>query len=251
MDDIRFGGKIDYKIDDLGYISVSRNNNYTFEFKNGKNFFSLIYVESGELEYNFNKSGKALKIEKGSVLFIPKSLPYKTKYLKDNTTIKILIFNITETPVPDYLSVPIYKKNHDISSVFSSITNENMLNPLFLSAKIYELTYLLQKDNAKIARKYKKILPAINEISSNFFANEKISFYSDMCNMSESNFRKLFKEYTGKSPIEYRNLIRISQAQKMIDSGEFNVSEAAYLTGFNNMSFFYDIYNKTANKQIQ
>lgn len=249
MDDIRFGGKIDYKIDDLGYISVSRNKDYTFEYKNGKTSFSFIYVESGELEYNFNKFSNTFKIEKGSVLFIPKFLPYKTKYLKDNTTIKILIFDIIETPVPDYLSSPIYKKNHEISSVFSSITNENMLNPLFLSAKIYELSYLLQKDDLKIERKYKKILPAINEIKSNFFANEKISFYSDMCNMSESNFRKLFKEYTGKSPIEYRNIIRISQAKKMIDSGEFNVSEAAYLTGFNNMSFFYDIYNKTANKQ--
>ena len=62
--------------------------------------------------------------------------------------------------------------------------------------------------------------------------------------MSESNFRKLFKEYTGKSPIEYRNLIRISEVKKMIDSGEFTVSEAAYLVGFNNMSFFYEVYNK-------
>ena len=43
---------------------------------------------------------------------------------------------------------------------------------------------------------------------------------------------------------EYRNLIRISEAKRMIDSGEFTVIESAYLTGFNNMSFFYEVYNR-------
>ena len=62
--------------------------------------------------------------------------------------------------------------------------------------------------------------------------------------MSESNFRKLFKEYTGKSPIEYRNLIRLSEAHKMITEHKYSVQEAAYLTGFNNMSFFYECLKK-------
>ena len=96
----------------------------------------------------------------------------------------------------------------------------------------------------EIPAKFQKIIPALEEIRKNYATNNKVSFYSSMCNMSESNFRKLFKEYTGKSLIEYRNLIRISKAQKMIESREFTVAEAAYLTGFNNMSFFYEVYNK-------
>ena len=52
------------------------------------------------------------------------------------------------------------------------------------------------------------------------------------------------EEYTGKSPIEYRNDIRISMFEKLMESREFTVSEAAYLVGFNNMSFFYETYNK-------
>ena len=74
-----------------------------------------------------------------------------------------------------------------------------------------------------------------------------------MCGISESNFRKSFKEYKGVSPIEYRNIIRCREVKKMLDSGEFTVSEAAYLTGFNNMSFFYKVYNnciKIKDKQM-
>ena len=35
----------------------------------------------------------------------------------------------------------------------------------------------------------------------------------------------------------------------MIESREFTVSEAAYLTGFNNMSFFYELYNRTMDSE--
>ena len=62
--------------------------------------------------------------------------------------------------------------------------------------------------------------------------------------MSESNFRKLFRAYTGRSPIEYRNLIRISEAQKLIEEGECTATEAAHITGFNNIPFFYELYRK-------
>ena len=93
-------------------------------------------------------------------------------------------------------------------------------------------------------KKYQKIILAVNEIENSYQEDKKVLYYADKCNMSESNFRKLFKEYTGKTPIEYRNFIRLSVFQKLMESGEFTVSEAAYLVGFNNMSFFYDVYNR-------
>ena len=34
---------------------------------------------------------------------------------------------------------------------------------------------------------------AINDIQKNYFENNKVSYYSTLCNMSESNFRKLSK----------------------------------------------------------
>ena len=92
------------------------------------------------------------------------------------------------------------------------------------------------------------MLPALLELKQQYFKNEKISYYAQLCSMSESNFRKLFKEYTGTSPITYRNLIRVSAVQSLLNTGEINVSEAAYLVGFNNMAFFYQTYHKHQGK---
>ena len=73
-----------------------------------------------------------------------------------------------------------------------------------------------------------------------------MSHYAEMCNMSEANFRKLVKEYTGYSPIDYRNHIRITEVNRMLENGGVTVADAAYLAGFNNMSFFYTLYRKAS-----
>ena len=62
--------------------------------------------------------------------------------------------------------------------------------------------------------------------------------------MSEVNFRRTFGEYLGISPVDYRNDLRLTEAQKKLTSGEYNVTEAANSVGFSNLSFFIRLYKK-------
>ncbi len=94
MEDIRFNGNLDFRFHNVGFVSVLRNNGYTYEYKNGKARYSFIYVENGEMDYYFEHDKKTLKIKNGSFLFIPKKIPYKSTYLKDNTVIKIIVFDV-------------------------------------------------------------------------------------------------------------------------------------------------------------
>ncbi len=244
MEDIRFDGNLQFTINKVGFVNVNRNENFTFEYKNGKELYSFVYVESGELEYYFYDTKEKWKIKKRTLLFIPKQIPYKTKYLKNGTKIKIITFDFSGKNMLTQTNSPFSKASPEISEIFSNFSKHNANHILLLQSKIYELLYHTQNEGLTIPKKYKKILLAINEIEKNYFENQKICCYSDMCGMSESNFRKLFKEYKGISPIEYRNTIRCREVKKMLDSGEFTVSEAAYSAGFNNMSFFYNVYNK-------
>lgn len=244
MQDIRFDGKLDYIIDNVEFVNVLRNANYTFPYKNGKEKYSLIFVENGEMNYYFTKTKILKKLNKGNILFIPKNTPYIATYTTDNSIAKVLTFDIISDSLSDWMNSVIYKSDVNFSDIYKTISGKNANSTIFLVSKIYELLYTMQKESIVIPNKYKKIIPALNDIQKFYFENKKLSYYSDMCYMSESNFRKLFKEYTGKSLIEYRNIIRISEARKMIDSGEYTVQQAAHLTGFNNMSFFYEVYKK-------
>lgn len=246
MEDIRFDGNLEYSVNKVGFVKVTRHENFTFEYKNGKELFSFVYVQSGELEYYFYKTKEKMRIKKGTLLFIPKRVPYKTKYLHNGTKIKIIIFDLKGKKMPFQTNRPFSKSLPEVSETFSVFSKQNSNNILLLHSKIYELFYYIQNEELGITKQYKKISQAVNEIERNYFENQKISYYADMCDMSESNFRKLFKEQKGVSPIEYRNIIRCREVKKMLDSGEFNVSEAAYSVGFNNLSFFYSVYNRYA-----
>ena len=90
----------------------------------------------------------------------------------------------------------------------------------------------------------KKLQAALSEIAEYWYKNESVAYYAELCNMSEVNFRRLFKEYTGLSPIDYRNDVRLSKARSKLQSGEYNVSEVAEICGFSNLSFFIRVYKK-------
>ena len=248
MEDIRFSGNLYLKIKNSGFVSVVRNENFTFPYPKGKSFFSFVFAERGALDYHFIKNQKTMQIDSGFALFIPKDYPYTATYIKNNTKIRILNFDFEDSIIPKLFSNPVLLTTPEIQLIFNSISFDNMSNPLFLTAKIYELLYYLDVQTDTTPHKYKKLLPAMREFEQFYFKNEKISYYANLCNMSEPNFRRLFKEYTGQSPIEYRNSIRIANLKRLLSSGEFKIYEAAYLVGFNNMAFFYEVYNKYKNQ---
>lgn len=244
MEDIRIYGNLDLEIKKPGFTQVTRANHFRYAYKNGKSLFSFVYVKKGTLQYYFNTLKKSICVEQGSSIFIPKGLPYQATYLQDDTTIKILTYDVKKSNPLTGISLPKLISNPEQTLVFSSISKQNMYSPLFLCSKIYELLHYLGSADNTIPNKYNKLLPALLDLQQQYFKNEKISYYAGLCSMSESNFRKLFKEYTGNNPITYRNLIRISAAAALLNTGEATISEAAYLVGFNNMSFFYQVYNK-------
>lgn len=238
-------GNLGYTIGNIGYTKVNRNKDFKFPYKYGKDVHSVVIIESGAMSYKFSGMDDTVLLNKGELLYIPKSLPYYATYLENNTTTSIFLFDIPEDKTPPHLKKPILRKMPKQSEQFYAISRVDIQSLTFIYARIYDLLYILEKPDTSSANKYSKILPAIVDIKKHFFENHKVSYYADMCNMSESNFRKLFREYTATSPIEYRNLIRIHQVKNMIDSEEFSISEAAYIAGFNNMSFFYEVYNRT------
>ena len=244
MEDIRFSENLNLKIKNSGFVSVVRNKNFTFPYAKGKRFFSFVFVTRGAVDYYFIKSQKKIRLDAECALFIPKDYPYIATYIRNNTKIRILNFDFENKVVPENFSNPIALNTPEINLIFNSISFNNMSNTLFLTAKIYELLYYAEVETNNTPQKYKKLFPAIKEFQQFYFKNEKISYYAALCNISEPSFRRLFKEFLGQSPIEYRNSIRIANLKRLLSSGEFKINEAAYLVGFNNMSFFYEVYNK-------
>lgn len=74
--------------------------------------------------------------------------------------------------------------------------------------------------------------------------NEKIAKYAEVCGVSERNFYACFKKWSGKTPVDYRNEIRMTAAASLLKRSNLSVAEVAFKTGFEDPYYFSRIFKK-------
>ncbi len=239
--------KPSFEVSQIDILTVSRPENYRHSYMSGRPSYAFIYTESGKMLDSFAHPIKEDVItEPGSFFFIPKGAKYYGTYLEKGTVIKIIQFDIESGDVPEYL---IYPKKLELPSAksivnsFLEAVNNAKTNHIFrYLSLLYDLLWQIDIEHRGLPEKYSRLSAALDDISLCPQKNVKISDYAKMCFMSEVNFRRLFREHTGKTPIEYRNELRLQKAKAMLLSGEYNVSDAAIASGFSNLSFFTKLY---------
>ena len=238
-----------FRVGNIDIQSVSRPKNYRHSFRSGREKHGFIYVVNGSMTDFFqNCKISRLQASKGDLIFVPKGSVYTGMYMEDGTEIKIVQFDLILGELPEYLSAPrkieLLRAHEWIDAFFQPAENHTSYHPFYYLSCLYELLWKIDENESRLPPKYKKLQPALSMLAERWDKNEKVSHYAALCDMSEANFRRLFREYMGTSPIDYRNEIRLNNARNKLQSGEYNVSEAAYESGFSNLSFFIRLYKK-------
>lgn len=235
------------QLNNVNYVNVQRPKGYQKIALSGRKQHSFLYTVSGTLQYSFMGTEQAEIIAgSGKLVFIPAGVRHKSTYCDETNEVYIIRFDISAGKLPKYLTVPSLIQSEAAEKVFAAINHDIESgvadNPMYFLYRIYELLYRLSQNADSLPTRYRKLQKALKEIHLFYRENYKVKYYSDLCGLSESAFRHLFKSYTGMSPIEYRNQIRLQEARNLIRNGEFSVEEAALDTGFSNLSFFCRSY---------
>ena len=238
-----------FRVGNVDIQRVSRPKNYKHTFRNGREKHGFIYVVSGSM-VDFFQNGRLSRLQasKGDLIFIPKGSVYTGMYMEEGTKIELVQFDLIEGVLPEYLMYPAkidLPRAHELmDAFFYPAERHSSCHPFYYLSCLYELLWQVDESEAELPKKYRKLSPALSEITEYWDRNDKVLYYAELCDMSEANFRRLFREYVGLSPIDYRNDLRLSHAKNKLQSGEYNVSEAAYESGFSNLSFFIRLYKK-------
>ena len=241
--------EIPIEVRNVNYISVQRSEGYKVSFYEGRRHHSFLYTVTGTMQYSFmDTCTDDIVASSGELVFIPAGTRHSSIYIGPQNHVTIVEFDLCTEILPSFLSTPFLTKMDSIEKIFSSIHNDLISgaanNPLYFLYRIYELLWGVSQKVEKPLVKYRKLQLALKEIHLYYSDNKKIKYYADMCGLSEPGFRRLFKEYTDMSPIEYRNKIRLEQAKKLLNSGEFYIEEVSLAVGFSNLSFFCRSYKQ-------
>lgn len=102
---------------------------------------------------------------------------------------------------------------------------------------------------------------AVEFMHSNIGKKITIMDLSTAVRMSATHFMRIFKNETGKTPMEYLNRVRLERAKKLLTAGDKSVTEIAFECGFSSLSYlsarfrgFYGVspleYTKAINKGV-
>ena len=69
-------------------------------------------------------------------------------------------------------------------------------------------------------------------------SNLTIQKIAEELGIGYSNFRKLFKEYTGVAPAMYQQELRLQRAKEMLSTTNISIKEIAYRLNFDSPDYF-------------
>lgn len=105
-------------------------------------------------------------------------------------------------------------------------------------AKQSELPRMSKLDDEFLSRIIALIEENIN------MENLDITFLRDKVNMSYSTFYRKMKALTGVPANEFIRKIRLKNSAQLLMSGTYNVSESAYMSGFNDVGYFRQCFKE-------
>ncbi len=111
---------------------------------------------------------------------------------------------------------------------------------------IFSNHYYLE-NQLKTRKDYKRILQlkqVVDFIEKNYTSQITLNQLSASVSMSPKYFCRFFSEMTHQTPMDYLNRQRIEQACYQLSTTDDSITEIAYRTGFNDLSYFIRTFKK-------
>ena len=225
----------------------------------GRLDWQILYIASGKAHFYFN--GVEHIVTAGNmVIYRPKEEQRYYYYGTDHTEVYWVHF--TGSNVKNIIRS--YGISDDMHIIHTGTSLEykrlftQMIQELKLCKEDYEelllcyFTHLLimihRLMNIKPKSKTHALMEEMNAAVRYFHENYNkpicIEDYAEQHHMSVSWFIRNFKEYTEMTPTQYLLSLRISNAQTLLETTNYNVTEISDIVGYDNPLYFSRIFKK-------
>ena len=226
------------------------------EFMQTPRYSSALFTVITDITVRYtDKSGDTFTAKNGDIVYCPLGGEYKfevippvnSDYLGKVKTLcvnfnmirpdkKIITLSRKPIKVVDFKSAQLEKDFFDISKF--------ALKPMMRKYKLYKIMKTIVDIYSKDSENTLLLKNAVRYLEEHYTENLKMSLLAEKFNLSESHFRKLFKGFTGLSPVEYRNGLRVEHAKELLNQNTVSVAEVARAVGIEDQFYFSRIFKE-------
>ena len=202
-----------------------------------------------------DKNRNVIIAEKNQVAYMSKGTEYTIEFFEtspnqdDSVVLHFQLKNDFNEDITPTLSPEICIKNIDTTtSLFIDLAaeefNKNVVCIPIITSAIYQILGLACQGYRKriVNHKYKYISEGIELIENN--SDKTLNEIAQICGVSEGYFRKLFREYSGENPIDFRQKHRIEKAKQLLLLDIHSIGEIAEELNFSDIYHFSKTFKK-------
>ncbi len=180
----------------------------------GRLDFQIIYVCAGAAHFHFDHAENDTVVTAGNiVVYRPKEFQKYEYYADDKTEVYWVHFEEMLTMLLRHLLILIHRQ----------LTKQHVLKNEYLDSEM------------DLAAQY---------FNDNYNTDIRVEDYAASRSMSVSWFIRNFKAYTGSTPLQYLVSIRIANAQALLETTTYTVTEIGRIVGYDNPLYFSRIFHK-------
>ena len=201
------------------------------------------------------KSGEVVLVEKNQLTYMAKGLEYTVEFFDtapNQIDSIVLHFQLTDNEgreiAPTLLpKVCIKSVDASMGLAIDSAADEfkkNIVCVPEITSVIYSIfAHICKKQRRSIAnKKYSYIAAGIDLLENN--SDKSLEEIARICGVSEGYFRRLFREYSGDNPVDFRQKHRIEKAKQMLVLDTFTIGEIAQELKFSDIYHFSKSFKK-------
>lgn len=235
--------------------------------------YEIYYLVHGERYYFINNT--TYPVRKGSLVFVNHNQIHKTGGPQNETSshervlfgLPSTVLQMIDTFIPGFSAKKFFSDNYgvlhlseteqiQVEQIIASIRKEIGEKSLYYEQlAIMKVAELLLLADRKIkgtgmksypvpasTTKHEKVDQIAQYITKNYTESISLSLLEKECYVSKYYLCRIFKEITGLTVIEYTNLIRIQNAQKLLEKTDDSITEIAHKCGFDNIAYFQRVF---------
>lgn len=253
FEDIGFSGAVFSNITATGQNWSSKPKYYGYMDKprpdNG-----IVLITSDMTARFESADGIVFEAHRGDVVFAPQGINYKVDFFNVDDSLSIHSYT-ANFEMKDRDGCELCENGglriiaHDRTGEFKPMAAELSLacndvrnNQLRIMSKFCTLLDALIASISERSEEYYPIRRGIDILSVEWNKNERISRYAELCGISESYFHMLFKRWSGLSPVDYRNRLRVAHAKSILQNSSMSIGEVATAVGFEDQFYFSRVF---------